>query len=225
MVVRSRQHTQKMIDNGLRKRTDEQREVDLIETAALYVQGWRQDQIAQYISERRPYKLTQTQISYDIRAIHDRWVHAQLINMDEAKARELSKIDKVEQAAWEAWEKSLQDDIVTESTRIEDNAAAVRNPKGTTYTRGKVTKTAKGGLGNPKYLEIVLKCVGERCRVLGVYAPDKIDISWRDEAVKAGFDPEELQNNLVQQFVSAAARPAVGSKGDTGRLDQEPDPD
>ncbi len=219
VVQKNRLRTEKMIEAGLRKRTDQQREVDLIETATLYVKGWRQDQIAKHISESRPYSLSSQQIAYDIRSIHERWVHAQLINMDEAKARELSKIDQVESAAWEAWQKSLQDDIVTESTRIEDNAAAIRNPKGTTYTRGKVSKTSKSGGGNYKFLEIVLKCIGERCRVLGVYAPDKIDVSWRDEAVKAGLDPEELQNNLVKQFVSAAARPIVGTEGDTGRLD------
>lgn len=222
VVQKNRLRMEKMIEEGLRKRTDEQREVDLIETATMYVKGWRQDQIAKYISEHRPYSLTSAQIGYDIRTIHERWVHAQLINMDEAKARELSKIDKTESAAWEAWEKSLQDENIIESTRIEDNAAAVRNPKATTYTRGKVNKRSKPGLGNPKYLEIVLRCIDQRCRVLGVYAPEKLDISWREEAKKAGLDPDELQNDLVKQFVDAAVkpvRPGLGSEGSTGSLE------
>ncbi len=209
------QRIQKLIDNpdAKRKRTELEHELDLLKTAELYVKGWRQDQIADYISEHRPYKLSSSAISLDIKILHERWVHAQLINMDEAKARELSKIDKVETAAWEAWEKTLTDDVITESTRIEDNAAAVRNPKATTYTRGRVNKRTQTGRGDAKYLDIVLKCVNQRCRILGVYAPDKIDVSWRDEALKAGLDPEQVHNELVEQFVGAAKLGGTGGSG------------
>lgn len=48
----------------------------------------------------------QSTISRDIRWLVSFWVKSGIMNIDEAKARELQKINKLERTYWEAWEKS-----------------------------------------------------------------------------------------------------------------------
>lgn len=117
--------------------------------AARYVRGEAQWQIA------RAFEVDQSTISRDLAAIRKEWLASAVRSMDEVKARELAKIDATEEQAWRAW------------TRSQEPAEVLRaRINGGTSTTEKVSK---GQAGDPRFLEVILKCVEKRCQILGVY--------------------------------------------------------
>ena len=88
------------------------------------------------------------------------------MDFNEAKAQELAKIDEVERQAWVAWERSQED---AESTKVVETASDKRYEAQT-----------KGQAGDPRFLDIVMKCVDRRCKILGVDAPVKQQVTGAD---------------------------------------------
>src|SRR5262249_3608577 len=117
--------------------------------AARYVRGQTQWEIA------RAFELDQSTISRDLAAIRDEWLKAAVLDMTEVKARELAKVDECERQAGAAWAGGQED--------AERRRAGKR---GETATQEIVTR---GQAGDPRFLDVVLKCVEKRCQILGVY--------------------------------------------------------
>lgn len=142
------------------KRTPFRREADLFKTQALYLQGKTQQEIADQLGVSRE------QIKYDLATIQARWRQDTAINLDEAKLRELARIDVLERTYWDAWENSLSERT---RSRVEKTGVdAEGNP------RGKSSIEREMLLGVPAYLTGVQWCISERCKLLGLYAPTKI---------------------------------------------------
>jgi hypothetical protein len=66
-----------------------QRKADYERITALYLRGWRQADIATELG------LTQQQISYDLSVVQKQWQESTTMNLDEAKQKELSRIDEL----------------------------------------------------------------------------------------------------------------------------------
>lgn len=135
--------------------------------AELYLQGWLQVDIAQDVG------IDQSTVSRDLKAIRDEWLKSTLVDFNEAKAKELARIDAVEVEAWAAYERSKGKREVTtqESAAVgdgEDNA------------RQKVQIRTEDRDGDPKWLEIVLKCSEQRRKILGIDAPTKSEVTGKD---------------------------------------------
>lgn len=139
------------------KRTPTQREYDLDKIAALYLQGRRQVDIAEELN------VTQQQISYDIKELHKRWRESSLIDLNEAKQRELARIDELERVYWQAWEASRGEQQRSTATKTAATA------------RAQITKIDSPG--DPRFLAGVQWCIDQRCKIIGVYAPVKQEVS------------------------------------------------
>jgi len=127
---------------GIKKRTQGQREKDMEYIASEYLRGKYQYEIA------RELKLTQQQISYDLKEIQRRWM-ASLDDFDKAKGKELAKLDKLEAELWEAWGRSQNKKIKDTDIIVDDS-------------------------GDPRFLSGILKCIERRCAILGLDAPKTI---------------------------------------------------
>ncbi len=141
------------------KRTEIQRENDYRRIADLYLQGKTQSDIAETVG------LDQSQVSRDLAVIQKRWRTDTTINMDEAKQKELSRIDTLERTYWDAWERTLEEKT---KTRTEQSKTGEKNGS------AKATIEKETLLGNPAYLAGIQWCISERCRILGLYAPAKV---------------------------------------------------
>jgi len=108
--------------------------------------------------------LSQATVSRDIKALQRDWLKSALIDFDKAKARELSKIDNLERIYRKAWERSCEDAETTTQKMVGD-------PK---TGRKEMSKTAKGQVGDPRFLQGIQWCIDRRCKILGVDAPTKI---------------------------------------------------
>lgn len=141
-------------------RTDHERERDLERVADLYSRGFSQSAIAQEIG------VSQQQVSYDLKTIHERWRESGIRNLDEAKERELRRLDAVEQEAWDAWRRSQQEQQTTE--------AEVKPGKGDGERTNRTKLIKRTSYGDARFLSVVRDCIARRCQILGLDAPKKV---------------------------------------------------
>lgn len=146
-----------------KKRTPTEREYDLRRITDMYLQGKTQAEIGETLG------LSQPQISYDLTEIRSRWRTDTTINLDEAKQKELARIDTLERTYWEAWERTLEEKTKTRTEQSKTGEGS--NAKAAT---AKATIEKETLLGNPAYLAGVQWCISERCKILGIYAPAKV---------------------------------------------------
>jgi hypothetical protein len=146
------------------------------------------------------------QISRDLKALRNLWLGSAIRDFDAAKAEELAKIDAVEQEAWRAWTRSQEDKEITQQSQ-HDDPITYTDEQGEPQVKSKLTKRMslrkEGQAGAPAFLEIVLKCIGKRCEILGLDAPKRFTINWDDltpeqeEALARGVPPEKVMGKAM----------------------------
>lgn len=124
-------------------------------TGELYLRGNTQADIARMLN------VCQQTISNDISACRKEWLANRLLCTEELVAVQLAKIDRVEAAAWDAYDRSKQPG---RSKRTKEDVKGAE-----------VTRTVEGRDGNPRWAELALRCVRERCELLGLYAARDAD--------------------------------------------------
>ncbi|MFQ6026919.1 MAG: hypothetical protein ACE5Q6_05315 [Dehalococcoidia bacterium] len=147
------------------KRTPIEIEDHRRQISGYYLRGLTQAEIGKRLD------LTQQMVSYDLKAIQEQWRKNTTINLDEAKLKELARIDALERTYWAAWESSLAEKE-TDSTERREGATSVS-------TKASIKKEQRDG--NPAFLEGVMNCIKERSKLLGLYAAVKTesDVSLR----------------------------------------------
>lgn len=171
-----------------KRRDPAQRARDRRRTADLYLQGWLQAQIAGELD------VNQSTVSRDLKALQKEWLQSALVDFDEAKSQELAKVDRLEREYWNEWVRSRLDKGSTLSETVVGD-------KGSKRQKAQVRK--EGRLGDPRYLQGVQWCIERRCKILGIDAPIKTDMSgalsiryiddWRDNPSQA--TPRSAKDN------------------------------
>lgn len=69
----------------------------------MYLRGEYQSEIAKHFG------VNQSTISRDIAALRDEWLQSALVDINEAKAKELAKVDQLEREYWDAWQRSREE--------------------------------------------------------------------------------------------------------------------
>lgn len=166
------------------KRTDFEREYDYRRITDLYLQGKFQSEIAAMLG------VSQQQVSYDLAAIQRRWRTDTAINLDEAKQKELARVDKLERTYWDAWERSLEEKVKT------------RTEKQTGKDGGKASVEKESLLGNPAYLAGVMSCIDRRCKMLGLDAPVRNEHTGKDGGAIEYKDVTELSDEDLARIAA-----------------------
>lgn len=124
------------------------------QVAEMYLRGLYQSDIADSLG------VDQATVSRDLAELRKEWLERSINHIDQKKAIELSKLDRLEVTYWEAWERSREnaETVINRST-----------PNGPIHE-----ERSEGQSGNPAFLEGVLKCIAKRCEILGLDAPKKI---------------------------------------------------
>lgn len=164
-------------------RSEAQQERDRREIARLYLQGMYQTDIAERLG------LSQSTVSRDIQVLIDEWKIERVYDINEAKARELAKVDNLELEYWEAWHRS-QENAEKEIKKAKGTA------KGGTANQ-EIQKISEGQTGDPRFLSGVQWCIERRCLILGVDAPKKSDITSGGQAIKgyAVISPDDWKQD------------------------------
>lgn len=124
--------------------------------ADLYLQGNTQCKIAEQIG------IKQSTVCNDLKRIKEAWRDSAVRDFDLSREIELKRIDRVESEAWAAWERSQK----PSQTAVTDDNTIQRKTK----------RTLKNQHGDPRFLDIVQKCIAARRALLGLDAPTRTEI-------------------------------------------------
>ncbi len=176
------------------RRQGQAREARLEIVATLYRRGWSVRAIREEVMRRlglATYSLS------TVRSDRDRllaeWRDNRLKDMDALLTLELERIDEAVRELWDQWEKSKTDRTTTDqrakarpaSVPIRDGRGnPVKGPDGRPlYEPGKFRTTEQEkldrevvGLGDPAYLREIRKWLERRDKLLGLNAPERVDI-------------------------------------------------
>ena len=156
------------------KRTDAQRERDMAEIARRYLRGETQAQIARAVG------ITQQQVSYDLKRIRQKWKEETVFDFEEAIIEQLKRIDALESEYWQQYERSKlgrTKEIVAITGKRRPGDKKDEAPQPDRVTKTNITEDTPG---DPRYLAGVQWCIQERSKLLGLYAPQEINLRAQD---------------------------------------------
>lgn len=161
------------------KRRNQEKIARMEIVAKLYKRGYSCRQIREEVMTRLnlgSYSLCT--VNNDIKKLLEEWRENRIEDMDDALQLELERIDETCRELWAQWEKSKEDYNKTTNTR---KGAPQRNKdtgESTVRTFSIEERTSNvQGLGNPQYIAEIRQQLMERRKLLGLYAPEKKDIS------------------------------------------------
>lgn len=187
------------------------------EVSRFYLRG------ATLVEISREVRVSVTTVWKDLQSVRQEWLQSSLRNFDEARARELAKIDEIERQAWIGWNRSLRDweqrnrEISRETGSRSDGSHAASDESAKSKP-GRAVKTSvarRGQCGNPQFLMVVQQCVSQRCRLLGLESalqsgvsgtlrtPDQ-DASDMDATVPRLPPADESPTDISQSDISQA---------------------
>ena len=133
------------------------------EVAELYLNGWRQSAIAS------KFGVTQGTISNDLKAIRKDWVASAVRDFDQLKEQELQRADNLEREYWEQYQASKKPKKSKTSRQVKGDRESIE-----------ATMKEEERLGNPTYLSGVQWCIEQRCKILGIYAAVKNELTGKN---------------------------------------------
>lgn len=139
--------------------------------AQLYLKGYSQGMIAEET------KVSAQTVAKDLKVVMESWVKESRLAFEERKAKELAKIDQVEQLAHRGWEASIERQEVHRSLKktvrqqVRDSENKVVGHKMVPVEQVEET-VVKGQSGDPRFLDIISHCVEMRLRILGLWKGD-----------------------------------------------------
>lgn len=180
------------------KRTPEQRAYDLAFETDLFLKGYSYREIAFRLNEDLRsrgliYNITHAGVFQDMKKAMIEWKKERFDNIDEYINQDLKKLDKMENAAWDAWEKSCTG---KERVKVKKESVSKDKPNDTTvYDEETMNETSSG---NPRFLDILLNIQQRRAKLLGYDAPIKVDVGGPSrEADKPKFNAKDIPDDLL----------------------------
>ena len=150
-------------------------EVRLNIIAPLYLKGWTEKEITKEVRRviDRP---TYNQAHADIQRLLQCWRSERLTDVDDKITMEVRRLNNVIKEAWEAWERSKEDHHERKQLQYglpKMDEKGVRQV-GITTIKAMMSDAEKRGIGDPRYLDVILRAEGQLCKLLGL---DKIQLN------------------------------------------------
>lgn len=139
-------------------------------------------------------------VKKDIDSLLEEWRATRIEDLDMALQLELERIDTLIKEAWDAWEKSKENYKKVRNSQkgvpgtpdVDDDGNEV--PGQIVTTEMKQNSEEVVSYGDPRYLEVINKLLIERRKLLGLYKPEKFDMSgelgFYNMLVQTGRDKE-----------------------------------
>lgn len=175
-----------------KNKTEEERELQLQSILDYWREGLNQTEIASKVGISRP------QVSYDLKILFQRFREATMDKLFDNRLAELAKLDHLESTAWEAWERSClnaEKEVIVSGKAIEISGDGDASPALT------VTRTTEGQVGDPRFLEIVRKCVEDRRKIFGLDAPSKTELTGANGKDLIPMNDEQARAILIAQGI------------------------
>ena len=99
--------------------------------------------------------------------LHAEWLASALVDISEAKSRELARLDDLERTYWAGWQRSQDPVEVINKRAVETHAGR----------RITVNTQSSDQVGDPRFLAGVGWCIEQRCKLLGIASPERLDLT------------------------------------------------
>jgi len=132
--------------------------------ADLYLKGAYQSKIAKELD------ISQQQVSHDLQILRRAWQMSALVSIDKITAKELAKIDKLEEEYWVAWERS-KEDYTQKSSKVKGSELGKDKKLKAEYLEQLSKNIVQ--VGDPRFLAGVERCIKQRREIFGIDAPEK----------------------------------------------------
>ncbi len=154
--------------------------MDILST--LYKQGYSYREMRQEVMARLDLKSYSLEtVKRDIDTLLEEWRATRIEDLDLALQLELERIDQIIREAWLAWEKSKESykrmKASQEGVPGQNDSDGEQKPEGIVTTKMKQSSEDVTCYGDPRYLEVIHKQLIERRKLLGLYSPEKLDLS------------------------------------------------
>lgn len=194
------------------------------QVANLYMQGKAAYQIAELLGT------CPATVRKDLRAIQKEWLSLAVVDFDTARAKELAKIDHLEEVAWQAWEASCRDQL-TRQKRQEKVRMSQPGPKGKPLPAKLVPLkqteevSRKSKSGDPRFLDKITWCIETRLKLLGLLKEEdkKLTLSIDWDAVLAPRD-DPMQARIKEADARLLPKPSNEPDGEVVPATPRPDP-
>lgn len=147
--------------------------------AQLYKRGYSVRKIQSEVVKRLDLKTySLATVHKDVQTLLEEWRENRIDDMDAALQLELERIDDAVRELWEQWEKSKEDYQKTERKQKGSPQRDQQTGEQTIRTYQTERKEMNVvGLGDTSYIAEIRKQLEERRKLLGLYAPEKKDIT------------------------------------------------
>jgi hypothetical protein len=149
----------------------------------LYKKGWSIRQIRAEVMARLDLPTLSTgTVKRDIDTLLEEWRDDRVKDTDALLELELARIDETCKELWEQWERSKEESEVKTTKRKgiprQQGDGQQQPGGGQIHTLSlEEKKVSQQGLGDPRYIAEIRAQLMERRRLLGLYAPEKQEIS------------------------------------------------
>lgn len=207
--------------NDRQNRKQRQKRLARLEIVAeLYKKGYSVRKICQEVQARLqlPKLPCPNLIQQDKKLLLDEWREYRLGNVDELVTLELARIDDCIMELWEAWEKSKEDytegwqkqKAIPVSPKKTEDGKALQGEGASKVIYAEQQQAKKRGCGNVAYISEIRQQLAERRKLLGIYAPERSELTGKDGtplmASTQGVDLNELSEQELETLYAIAAK-------------------
>ena len=145
----------------------------------LYKRGYSYRKIREEVMKRLDLSTYSLQtVKNDVQTLLEEWRESRLEDTDELVTLELARIDDTCRELWEQWEKSKTDYNKTQRKQKDSPSRDAETGQTSIRTyQTERTETEVICLGDPSYIAEIRKQLEERRKLLGLYAPEKKEVS------------------------------------------------
>lgn len=165
--------------------------------AQLLKRGYTCREMAEEIKARLDLKTCcPATVAADIKFLLEEWRQTSLLSTAEYVQLELQRIDDIIKEAWEAWDKSKTTYERKKATQhgVPTNPNGGGNSDDNSITMTGIAQSSElvSPSGDPRYLDIIHKATIERRKLLGLYAPEKKDVTSNGNAIMQSIQIEVI---------------------------------
>lgn len=154
-------------------RTEDQKRHDRTLAMMLHLQDFTYKEIAAIIQRETGRSISFRQVGYDLQHVREQWQDTRLDSYEKHINEELARLDSMEMELWKSWRQSQNDAVKTRVEKVLSEADADADPE---LIIAKVVETTEAGPGDISFLRLIIDVQRERRKLLGLYAPAKLDI-------------------------------------------------
>lgn len=147
--------------------------------AQLYKRGYSYREIREEVMARLDLQAYSLQtVHKDVNRLLAEWRETRIENFDHAVQLELERIDEVIKEAWTAWDKS-KTDYERKKAKQQGVPGGGNGESGEGVVTVKMEQQKEEVIcyGDPRYLEVIHKNLTERRKLLGLYSPEKKEVT------------------------------------------------